>query len=1009
MNITDIFIKRPVLTTVLNGLICVLGIMAFYQMSVREYPKVVMPQFTITVPYPNASPEVVESEIIIPLEEYLSGIESTKSVVSTAHHGRAEVVLAFKSGQSMDAILNKIRDRLIRVRPLLPKEIEEPVVDNNNHNRDISIYLALKNETLSQAELVHLAKLHVNNRLKTIAGISRINIEGQAYEMHILLDRLKMYAHKINPNDVVELLKKYNVALPAGKKDHIIPITIDLTIHDVADFETLVVKRVGNAVIYLRDIADIKLAQDKSGSVRINGQPGIFVGVVPSPDSNVLDVSNEVIAQIPYLQAQMPDGVEIFLHFDKADFVRAALKGISHAIIEAILLVAVMILLFLKSFRSALIPLLTIPISLVGGFFILYIFGGSINVITLLAMVLAIGLVVDDAVVVLENIYQYIQKGLTPLEAAKKGSREISFAVIAMTGTLAMVYLPLAFIHGSIGQLFREFALTLSATVIVSGFVALTLTPMLSARILTLKQATALAETHQKSRWQLWYSCYVEHIIAARYVVLIVSIGILIASAILYRILPHSLAPIEDRRFLGMHVGMTGEFPMETLESYTKDLEKIAQQQPEQMRVITFMGDWGSNVIMVLKHWDERVRSAFEIKTDLFDQTAHLPVDVHPWAWTNALPGVDGSQNSDISFALKFHGSYENLEEEADNLTKILKEKIPDLTGAYHELSLAVPSFNAVIDRNKLSQFGLDPKVIANSLSVLLDESKPVHFRKDGIRYFVSLSSKQTVQRIEEIYVNTPDGESISLGTLMRFEPKTIPNNLIHYNQVRATKVHASFDKNVNFGEILAQIETILKEHLPPGFAYEFSSETEQYFESQYAMLMLFLLGILFVYGVLAIQFESFIDPIIILYTVPLTCFGGLVALWLGQQGINIYTQIGFVTLIGLVTKHGILLLDITNQSLMRGTELAEAVIHASERRARPIIMTTGTMILGTIPLLMSHGAGSEARHAIGIVLLGGLVVGTVLTLTLLPVIIYWMKSWQCRLLVNNTIHPPKH
>lgn len=997
MSITDFFIKRPVLAVVVNLLILVVGFLSYSSLTLREYPKVSNPVFEITISYSNSSADTIEQEVTTPLEEALGGLDGLDSMNSTSSYGLSSVQVKFKAGTDIASAQSDIRDRLSMSRGNLPNDINEPIVKRQEADADPFLYLSLTSDQATFPELTHIANLYLKNPLKTIDGVSNIHVIGQPYVMKIYLNVPKMLQHGLDASKVYNIIKEYNVSLPAGRYHEANPITIDMTTSNVEDFQYIPVKESKGAIVFLKDIADIKLSHLDDEITRVNGRPAVVLGVVKSSDSNPLTISDEVRERLPEFQSILPAHATLSLDFDKTKFIRGSLSAIKWTVIEAIVLVILIVFFFLRNFRSVLVPLFAIPMSLIGVMSLMILFGLSINTITLLAMVLAVGLVVDDAIVVLENIHRHIEEGMKPFEAALKGGREIGFAIIAMTFTLAAVYAPVAFIQDTIGQIFFEFAITLAGAVVISGIVALTFTPLMCSKLL---------RSHEKQYFpqvDIWldkleslYKKGLVTVISYPKTVLAVFVGAFLACISLFAVIPQALTPTEDRGVIGVFVPRLAGTTVDEFSVYAKKVEDVMRGVSDAEIYLMFVRDNNAMIVSALKPWDQRKKSAAQWVDIIRKEVEKIPsIQAHPWSWDSGLPGIEqvSARGSGISFYLKTSGSYKELNKYADQVRDAIQKKA-GFSKVYHNISLDRPSFKTVIDRHRLSLAGVMPQQVALTLSVMLDRNTGLEFKKEGIRYDVALLNKDKSYFLEEVYTLSPENKIVPLSSFMRLEKDVSPASLEHYNQLRSAAINASLDKGVKLSEGMKVFEQTADEILPKNIQYEFSGAAKKLQESSSMMLLLIAVALLFIFCILAVQFESFIDPFIIMFTVPLAGLGALLLVWLTGGALDIYTQVGLITLIGLISKHGILIVEFANQQQQAGLKMQEAIIEAARLRLRPILMTTGAMVFGAIPLVFALGAGAEARYAIGLVLVGGLTIGTLLTLFVLPSIYLQVKRY---------------
>ena len=1001
MKITGYFIKHPVLAIILNALIVLIGYLSFQSLSVREYPDVEFPRVEVKAYYPNASAEIVETSVTNPLEDELAGIEGIETITSNSKHGGSYISLTFKNDTSIDQALIAIREAIGQTR--LPKEVKTPIVERKAASDGLPFMtLSLEATSMDFGELTHYAKVNLRNTFRGIKGIASVEVWGQPYTYNITLDPHKMYLFGVNAEDVYHALSRSNLSLPAGKFQNEISVTLNSDLKSVKDYENLIVKErsfsnkgVNQPAVSLKKIADVKLESDhKRFRIRINGKPGLCLSIFKASDANPLEVSELVHQQVAELQKNLPEGLKVNIIVDQAEFVRHALHNVKSSIYEAIAFVLVIVFLFLRNTQATFIPLVTIPISLLGSFLFLKVFGFSINIMTLLAMVLAIGLVVDDAIVMLENIQRHIEKGLPPLQAALQGSKEIGFAIVAMTLTLTSVYAPLAFIQGPMGDLFIEFAVALAGSVLISGVVALTLSPLMCSKTL---------QSHDDRLWpqidrfldQLSqsYRASLSQFIQRKFTCLGIVLGAICGIFVLIKFIPTETAPKEDRSLIGVFIPPIPGKDINTIEEKTSLVEEKIGQIPEAEQNGIFIGEWGANIFLPLKPQNERPRKAADILESIRERVSQIPsIDAFPWNHDSGLPGVNDSRDSDLNLAISSTKSYPKLFAQAEKIRKVLSDD-PRFINVRHNLKLDTPNYVIDLDTNEMSHLKITSQQIAKAIEVFFSGDQTLNFSKDGILYMITLKGRQSPWDLNEIYIVNPFGKRISLGAVAKLIPTSSPEKLYHYNQMRSVIISADLPKNASLGEAMGPFYKKISEQLSSDYKMAWMGEAKKFNESRHTMLMLFFLSILFIYAILAAQFENFIDPFIILFTVPLACLGGLAFVKLIGGSLNIYTQIGLITLIGLITKHGILIVEFTNQ-LARDMSLKEAVIQASFLRLRPILMTTGAMVFGAIPLVISQDAGHEAQCAIGSVLLGGLLIGTFFTLFMLPTVCLMVKQY---------------
>lgn len=997
MSFTDFFLKRPVFAIVINLMIIVIGLLSYSNLGLREYPKVSNPIYEVVINYPSASAEIVEQEITTPLEDHLGGLEGLDQTSSSSMYGQSKVQLTFKAGTDLAAAQSSIRDALALAKGALPDEAKEPIVNQQESDAEPFLYISLRSDQASFAEMTHVANVNLKNPFKTIEGVAKVDVMGQPYTMNISLNNAKMLQHGIGPDRIYQVLKEYNVSLPAGRYHESSPITVDLTATNVEDFSQIPVREHQSSIVLLKDVADIELGFQDENITRINGQNAVILGIIKTSDGNPLTISDAVRNRIPEFQKLLPSHIKMTLDFDKTKFIRGSLSAIKSTILEAIALVILIVFLFLRNFRSVLIPLVAIPLSLIGVMSLMSVFGLSINTITLLAMVLAVGLVVDDAIVVLENIHRHIEGGRTPSEAALIGAREIGFAIIAMTFTLASVYAPVALISDTIGQIFFEFAVTLAGAVFISGIVALTFSPLMCATLLKKN------ETHYLPKLDSWltaletgYRHLLDKTLAWPRAVLLTFVGLMVACVGLFTILPQSLTPQEDRGVIGVWVPPLAGASLTEFDDYIHLVENVTKRVTDAEINLTFGGAWGAQIFCALKPWSDREKSAAAWVEVMRAQLGQIPtIQAYPWSWDSGIPGVEqvSSRGGGLSLYLQTTDKYTTLKKYADQMRQTFDE-MPAFEGVYHDLKLDTPGFTAVVDRHRLALSGIKPAQAALILSVMFDKNTGLEFKKDGIRYPIALINKDTPSFLEEIYAINAENKPVPLSAFMHLDRNVQPRELKHFNQLRSAGLNLTLVNGYSLDQGIEIIKNKSAEILPSDIRIEFSGVAKKLQESSSTMLLLIAVALLFIFFILSIQFESFIDPLIIMFTVPLAGLGALILLWLTGGMLDIYTQVGLITLIGLISKHGILIVEFANQKLHSGVALQDAVAEATRLRLRPILMTTGAMVFGAIPLIIATGPGSEARYAIGLVLVGGLTIGTVLTLFIIPSIYIQTKKW---------------
>lgn len=997
MTLSELSIRRPVLAIVMSLVIVLVGLMAWSRLTVREYPNIDEPVVSVTTQYSGASAEVIESQVTQPLEDVLSGIEGIDVMTSTNRSERSQITLQFRVTRDPEDAAADVRDRVAQARGQLPDEVDEPIIRKVEADAQPIIYLALSSGRHSAVEVTEFADRLVKDRLQNLPGVAEARIFGERQpSMRIWLDRLRLAAYGLTPEDVEEALRRENIEIPAGRiesREREFTILAETDLRTVEQFNQLIVKDADGYLIRLKDVGEAEVgARDERVIARFNGNPAVAVGIVKQSTANPLDVSQVVKDVLPRILEVLPEGVVMEVGYDSSIFIARSIENVFTAIAEAVALVILVIFVFLRSLRATLVPLVTIPVSLIGAFVFMWALGFSVNTLTLLAMVLAVGLVVDDAIVMLENISRHVEAGMRPMAAALKGAREISFAIVAMTITLAAVYAPIAFQTGRTGRLFVEFALTLACAVLVSGFVALTLSPMMCSRLLRHQERhgrlyrmieaglDALTVGYRRSlRWAL----------ELRWAVLTLMLLVAGFALVIFRSLPAELAPTEDRgTIVGIGVAPEGSTPDFTFR-YARQMEAIFLGQERIERVFVVIG-FGNDVTRAfafarLVDWDQREVKQQAITQALFPKLAGIPGIM---AFATNPPSLGQSPTEKpVEFVLQTSLPYAELERAVNQLLGAARQN-PGLVNLDSDLKLNKPQLSVTIDREKAALMGIDVDQIGRTLETMLGGRQVTRFKREGKQYDVMVQVKAqdraTPNDLPQIFVRAADGTMVPLSNLVVLEETVAPKELNHFNKLRSATITATLAPGYDLGAALEFLEREAA-GLPPGIVFDYDGQSREFNESSTGLYVVFLLALIFIYLVLAAQFESWVDPLVIMLTVPLSMAGALLALQLTGQTLNVYSQIGLVTLVGLITKHGILIVEFANQLQEEGRAKLEAVIEAAALRLRPILMTTGAMVLGSVPLALATGAGAESRQAIGWVIVGGLLLGTLLTLYVVP------------------------
>ena len=1001
MQLAEVSIRRPVFATVLSLLILLIGAVSYTRLAVREYPKIDEPVVTVSVRYAGASAEVIETQVTKPLEDSIAGIDAVDVLTSISRPEQAQISVRFRLEKDADTAAAEVRDRVSRVRNRLPQAIDEPVIAKVEADAFPVIWLAFSSDTRSRLEINDLVNRVVKARLQTVTGVADVRIFGERkYAMRVWLDADKLAAYKLTTQDVEDAIRRQNLELPAGRiesqqREFSVVSQTDLT--TPAQFSDIVIKTVGGFSVRLRDVGRVEEgAADERSAVRLNGRPAISAGVIRQTTANPLELSKGVRDMLPRLQEDMPPDVKIDIANDNSVFIDRAVKSVYQTIVEAIALVALVIFVFLRTVRASIIPIVTIPVSLIGAFALMQLAGFSINTLTLLALVLAIGLVVDDAIVMLENIYRHIEEGMQPFAAAIHGAREIGFAIVAMTLTLAAVYAPLAFTPGRTGRLFVEFALALAGAVVVSGFVALTLSPMMCSLLLKHNPKPNWFDRNME-RWLTalanGYGRLLRRVLTGwRWLVLLVMAGCAVAIGLLYPNMRQELSPLEDRGVILANINAPDGATLEFTDRYARQLEAIGQQYPEFDRIFANIGNptvSQGSVVYRAVDWSERTRSTLDIARELqpkFNQLAGI----------NAFPVTppslgQGFRERPVNFVVQTSDSYENLNAV---MRKLMDEvaRNPGFVAPDVDLRLSKPELRIEVDRERAADMGVSVEAVARAIETMLGGRQVTRYKRDAEQYDVivqtAVTGRSTPEDIDRIQLRASKNgvdAMVPLSALVKVHESVSPRELNHFGQRRSATLTSNLAPNYSLGEALAFLDTTANQVLKGGYTTDLNGISREFRSSQGALVIVFVLALLFIFLVLAAQFESFVDPLIIMFSVPLSMIGALLALQLTGGSLNVYSQIGLITLVGLVTKHGILIVEFTNQLRQRGEPMLDALVHASAQRLRPILMTTGAMVLGALPLALAHGAGAESRQQIGWVIVGGMSVGTLLTIFVVP------------------------
>lgn len=997
MQLAETSIRRPVFATVLSLLIMLVGAVSFTGLSVREYPKIDEPVVTVTTRFGGASSEVVEAQVTKVLEDSLAGIEGVDVITSSSRQERSQISIRFALSRDADSAAADVRDKVSRVRQRLPQGIDEPVIAKVEADAFPVIFLSLSSDTHNALQLSEMANTLVKPILQTAPGAADVTISGERkFSMQISLDPAKLAAFRLTIQDVEDALRRSNLEVPAGRIESSLRefnVTAATDLSRPGEFSQVIVKTVNGFPVRIGDVARVAQgpAEERS-SVRLNGKDAIGVGVIRQATANPLDLSAGVRALMDKIQKDLPPGVLVEVANDNSVFIDRSIKAVYQTIVEASVLVALVIFVFLRTLRAAIIPLVTIPVALIGAFALMALAGFSINTLTLLALVLAIGLVVDDAIVMLENIYRHIEDGVPPFQAAIQGAREVGFAIVAMTLTLVAVYVPLAFAPGRTGRLFTEFALALAGAVLVSGLVALTLSPMMSSVLLRHNPRPGWFDRtmeHALDSFTKAYATALAWTLRHRWLVVLVMLG---SGAVTWAVMgsiKRELSPMEDRGVVLAQINAPDGATLDYTNRYARSIEKVGESFPEFDRIFANIGSptvAQGNVFFRAVPWEERQRTTVEMAREMTPRVSGMP-GVTAFPITPPSLGQGFTQRP-VNFVIITSESYQNLSQAVRAFQDELA-KNPGFLQVDTDLRLNKPEFRLEVDRERAADMGVGVDVIARSIETVLGGRNVTRYKRDGEQYDVvvrtAATGRDTPDDIENIFVRAKGETMVPLSALVKIKEVVVPRELNHFGQRRSATVTANLSPDYSLGEALDFLDATAKKVLKPGYATDVNGSSREFRKSSDSLTLVFLLALVFIFLVLAAQFESFVDPLVIMLSVPLSMAGALLALKWSGGTLNVFSQIGLITLVGLITKHGILMVEFANQLREQGMQTLQAIQQSASQRIRPILMTTGAMVLGAIPLALASGAGAESRQQIGWVIVGGMSVGTLLTVFVVP------------------------
>jgi multidrug efflux pump len=999
MSFTDIFVRRPVLSLVVSLLVLLIGIRAAMLLPIREFPFVETANITVKTTYPGASPDLMQGFITTPIAQAVATAEGVEYLTSSTSVGSSTVTARLRLGSNTDRAMTDIMTKVNQVRSRLPRESNDPVIQRESAEPTAVMYIAFKSDRLGRAAVGDFVTRVAQPLASTVPGVSEALVTSASIAMRVWVDPARMAARGLTAADVAAALRTNNVQAAAGLTkgvDTSFEVRAGTDIRDVESFRQMVVKAADGALVHLSDIATVELGEQNYNAASYgDDDEAVYLVISATPSGNPLTIVRDIRAQMPDWRKNMPPGMTVDVNFDSAQFVQSAINRVIETLVETVVIVVLVIFLFLGTLRSVLIPIVTVPLSIVGATALMLLAGFSLNLLTLLAMVMAIGLVVDDAIVVLENVYRHIEDGKSPVESALLGAREIAMPVIAMTITLAAVYAPIGFLTGLTGSLFREFAFTLAGSVLVSALIALTLSPMMSSFLLNREMMDGpfvRRVEHVLGVVTERYARLLHRALSFRAAIFAFCGCVVIAIPVLFLSTKHELAPTEDTGAFLISFKGPRYANLDYMEKFGSEVRGVFKSMPEGWRNFMVLGNGGLNIGfggLILKPWDERSRSASQVVQDF-----QMKVGGLTWGRTFAfvlpsLPGAGGGLpvQMTVRSANAPEAVYEVMERIKDKARKSGMFAVVD-----SDLAFDNPTAEVTIDRAKANELGVRMQDIADTLAILMGENYVNRFNLQGRSYDVIPQVRQedrlTPDKMGQFYVRTAAGTLTPLSTVVKVSTGRAPSALTQFNQLNSATFGAVPFPWYTMGEVVKFLQDTADEVLPQGFSYDWMGQSRQFVQEGNQLTLSFALGLLVIYLVLAAQFESLRDPLVILVTVPLSVLGALIPIFLGVTTLNIYTQIGLLTLVGLISKHGILMVEFANR-LQReeGLSRRAAVERAAAVRLRPILMTTAAMVAGLIPMVLAGGAGATARFAIGIVIVTGMLVGTLFTLFVVPAV----------------------
>ncbi|MDR3252944.1 MAG: efflux RND transporter permease subunit [Tannerella sp.] len=993
-NISEISIKRPVLATVIMLVILLFGMIGYTSLGVREYPSVDQPIISVNATYPGANAEVIMNQITEPLEQNINGIPGIRSLSSVSSTGMSRITVEFELSVDLETAANDVRDKVSRAQRYLPRDCDPPTVSKADADAQPIMQIGIRSSQRSLMELTEIAELTVKERLQTIQNVSGVDIWGQKrYSMRLWLDPVKMAGYGVTPLDVKGAIDRENIELPSGSIEG---NTIELSIrtmglmHTAKEFNDLIIKESANNIVRFKDVGMAELSpEDIKSIMKRNGEPMVVDIIIPQPGANHIEIANEAYVRIEQLKKDLPEDVTIEMIYDNTHFIRSSISEVEETIYVAFLLVVIIIFLFLRDWRVTLIPCVVIPVSLVGAFFVMYISGFSINVLTMLAIVLSVGLVVDDAIVVTENIYVRIERGMKPIEAGIEGSKEIFFAVVSTTVTLIAVFIPIVFMEGMTGRLFKEFSIVIAGSVAISSVVALTFTPML---------ATKLLKRRNKKNWfyrvtepffdglNNFYSSTLTGFVRHRWIALPIVAGLFITIIVFWKLIPTELSPLEDRSQINVSLRGQEGATYEYIRDFSTKLEMMADSIAYERKIVTTRAFGASAFIsVVLPDIKDRERSQMDI-ADALSREARKETKARAFVQQQSTFG--GRRGGmPVQYVLQ-STDIDKIEEFLPRFMQEVNES-PVFQMADADLKFTKPEVRIEINRDKASLLGVSTQNIAQTLQYALSGQRMGYFYLNGKQYQIigeiNRQQRNTPLSLKSIYVRSSNGAMIQLDNLVALVENVAPPQLYRYNRFVSATISSGLNKGYTLGDGLNEMDRIAKEVLDETFRTALTGESKEFRESSDSLMFALVLALIMIYLVLAAQFESFKDPLIVMFTVPLAVAGALLFMKYGGITMNIFSQIGIIMLIGLVAKNGILIVEFANQRQEAGISKMEAILTASIQRLRPILMTSASTILGLLPLMFASAEGANSRIAMGTAVVGGMLISTFMTLYIVP------------------------